>query len=158
VTPQRVRSLSLADWNGLEALSGVARIQACTMEQFVPQMVNFDLTGGVSFQKGCYPGQEVVARSQYRGTIKRRSHTYASAEALTPGQGVFDAEDPDQPAGQVVLAGHWPGAGPAPAHAGVALVEVKLAALASGRLHAGRPDGPLLTALELPYSLPQDAH
>ena len=49
-----------------------ARIVAATAEQFVPQMVNLELVGGVDFGKGCYPGQEVVARSQYRGTLKRR--------------------------------------------------------------------------------------
>jgi folate-binding protein YgfZ len=52
--------------------SGTPRVVAATGEQFVPQMVNLELVGGVNFQKGCYPGQEVVARSQYRGTLKRR--------------------------------------------------------------------------------------
>ncbi|HET9643996.1 MAG TPA: folate-binding protein, partial [Burkholderiaceae bacterium] len=60
-------------WAWLEVHSGIARITSGTTERFVPQMVNFELVAGVNFRKGCYPGQEIVARSQYRGTIKRRS-------------------------------------------------------------------------------------
>jgi len=59
-------------WSLLEVLSGVPRITAATAEQFVPQMVNLEKLGGVDFQKGCYPGQEIVARAQYRGQVKRR--------------------------------------------------------------------------------------
>jgi folate-binding protein YgfZ len=66
-------ALAAEAWLALEAASGVPRIVAATVEQFVPQMVNLELVGGVNFQKGCYPGQEVVARSQYRGTLKRRA-------------------------------------------------------------------------------------
>ena len=73
-TPRRRgTTTSSADvWNWLEVQSGVPRIVASTVEAFVPQMVNLELVGGVNFQKGCYPGQEIVARSQYRGTLKRR--------------------------------------------------------------------------------------
>ncbi len=59
-------------WNLLEVLSGIPRLTSATKDLFVPQMINFESLGGVDFKKGCYPGQEVVARSQYRGTIKRR--------------------------------------------------------------------------------------
>ncbi len=138
-----------AAWRWLEVRSGVARVVAATAEQFVPQMVNLELVGGVNFQKGCYPGQEVVARSQYRGTLKRRTRLYSAATALAPGQEVFDPTDPDQPAGQVVLAA------PDPDASGrfSALVEVKLAA-ADGALWL-QPDAPeaSLQADALPYSL-----
>jgi folate-binding protein YgfZ len=148
-------ALEPAAWRALEACSGVPRIVAATAEQFVPQMVNFELTGGVNFQKGCYPGQEVVARSQYRGTIKRRAQLMRSPTALQPGQEVFHSGDAEQPAGMVVLAGSLPGPAGQPEH--VALVELKLAALAEGSLHAGAASGPQLQALPLPYALPTEA-
>jgi len=135
-------------WAALEVRSGVVRITAATVEQFVPQMVNLELVGGVNFKKGCYPGQEIVARSQYRGTLKRRAQVMTSDQPLQPGQEVFHDADPGQPAGMVVLSGSLPGA---PA---VALVEVKLSALVGGSLHAGAPEGPLLRLAALPYELP----
>jgi folate-binding protein YgfZ len=143
-------SLDAATWQGLEVLSGVARVVAATSEQFVPQMVNLEVVGGVNFQKGCYPGQEVVARSQYRGTLKRRAQVLSGDAALAPGQEVFHSADPSQPAGLVALSGHVPGLGC------VALAELKLAALADGTLHLGSPAGPCLRLGTLPYALPQD--
>jgi hypothetical protein len=137
-------------WLALEAASGVARVVAATSEQFVPQMVNLEVVGGVNFKKGCYPGQEVVARSQYRGTIKRRAQVLEGGVPLAPGQEVFHSADPGQPAGMVVLAGSLS------AGRHLALVELKLAALEGGSLHAGRADGPLLTVAALPYALPTE--
>jgi folate-binding protein YgfZ len=139
-------------WRWLEATSGVARIVAATVEQFVPQMVNLELVGGVNFQKGCYPGQEVVARSQYRGTTKRRAYVVHAAAPLAPGQEVFHEADPEQPAGLVVLAGRCDAAPAAQRHA--ALVELKIAAAEGGTLHAGAADGPALTLAAQPYPLP----
>lgn len=142
--------LPLADWLALEVLSGVPRITAATAEHFVPQMVNLELVDGVNFRKGCYPGQEVVARSQYRGTLKRRAWAVQAPQALAPGQEVFHSEDPQQPAGMVVLAGTLAGR-----H--VALVELKIAAAQSGSLHAGQPDGPVLLKMALPYPVPLES-
>jgi len=147
---QAASSLSEAEWNWRLLEAGVPHVQAATVEQFVPQMLNLELLGGVNFQKGCYPGQEVVARSQYRGTLKRRSFLFDSAGAARPGQEVFHSGDASQPAGMVVNAASFEGH-----HA--ALVEVKLAALDGGRLHLGAADGPLLEREELPYALPLDA-
>ena len=144
-------ALAMADWQWLEARSGIARIVAATADKFVPQMVNFELTGGVNFQKGCYPGQEIVARSQYRGTLKRRAMVFEADAELAPGQEVFHSADPAQPAGMVALAARRSGGETA------ALVEVKLAALGHGSLHAGSADGPVLRLLPLPYALPSDA-
>ena len=149
--PPDLPTLAIADWQWLEARSGVARIVAATADKFVPQMVNFELTGGVNFQKGCYPGQEVVARSQYRGTLKRRAMVFEADAELMPGQEVFHSADPAQPAGMVALAARRSGGKAA------ALVEVKLAALGHGSLHAGATDGPMLRLLPLPYPLPNDA-
>jgi tRNA-modifying protein YgfZ len=138
-------------WAWQEVLSGVARIVAATSEHFVPQMVNFELVGGVNFQKGCYPGQEVVARSQYRGTIKRRAQVFTTQHAMQPGQEVFSSESSEQPAGEVVLAASQG------ANHHAALVEIKLEALRSGSLHLGAATGPTLVLGALPYALPNDA-
>ncbi|MDE2367580.1 MAG: folate-binding protein YgfZ [Burkholderiales bacterium] len=153
--PQGLPALDAGSWRWLEVMSGTARIVGATVEQFVPQMVNLELVGGVNFQKGCYPGQEVVARSQYRGTLKRRACIVASEVALAPGSEIFHSADPAQPAGLVALAGSRAGSPAEGAHA--ALVEVKLAALEAGTLHAGSADGPLLTPRPLPYPLPAEA-
>lgn len=148
--PAGAAALDAGSWRWLEVMSGVPRIVAATVEQFVPQMINLELVGGVNFRKGCYPGQEVVARSQYRGTLKRRGQVLQSPVALLPGQEIFHSADPGQPAGMVVLAG---------SHAGrhAALAEVKLAALEGGTLHVGAADGPALTPTTLPYAIPAEA-
>jgi folate-binding protein YgfZ len=133
-------------WERLEVESGVARVIAATVEQFVPQMLNYEAIGGIDFRKGCYPGQEVVARSQYRGTIKRRTLRFDSDAPAAPGDEVFAGDEPTQPAGMVVNA--------APANGGSALlVEVKLAA-AERSLHLRTVDGPALRRAALPYALP----
>jgi folate-binding protein YgfZ len=142
--------ISQEAWRWLEVRSATARIGAATAEQFVPQMVNLEVVGGVNFQKGCYPGQEVVARSQYRGTLKRRAFVVEGAAAMRPGQEVFDEADPTQPAGMVVLAGEYGGS-----FAGLA--ELKIAAAEKGALHLERADGPRLRVGTLPYELPSQA-
>jgi tRNA-modifying protein YgfZ len=133
-------------WQRLEVTSGVPRITAATVEQFVPQMINFERVGGVDFQKGCYPGQEVVARSQYRGTLKRRMHLFATDGVAQPGQELFHSADPSQPAGMVVNAA-------CDGSSTRLLAEVKLAALDGGTLHLGSAQGPVLQRLALPYSV-----
>jgi folate-binding protein YgfZ len=142
-------ALPHTSWLGLEAASGVARIVEATREQFVPQMVNLELVGGVNFQKGCFPGQEVVARSQYRGTLKRRAQLLQGAVPMAPGQEIVHSADPGQPAGMVALAGVLDGQ-----H--VALAELKLAALDGGTLHLGSVDGPVVAVAALPYAIPAE--
>jgi len=146
-----VADLPMQAWRWLEVGSGVPLIEAATVDQFVPQMVNLELVGGVDFRKGCYPGQEVVARSQYRGTLKRRMFLFEVGSAARAGQEVFHSEDPGQPAGLVVNAAAAPDGGAR------LLVEVKLAALDGGRLHLGAPDGPVLTRQDLPYPVPRES-
>lgn len=143
-------ALDASAWSWLEVASGVPRIVSATVEQFVPQMVNFEIVGGVNFQKGCYPGQEVVARSQYRGTVKRRAFVFETTVAAMPAQEIFQSADPEQPAGMVANAASWNGR-----H--LLLAEVKLAALDGGTLHLGCADGPLLTRADMPYALPLEA-
>jgi hypothetical protein len=143
-------SISLAAWDWLEVHSGIAPIVAATAEAFVPQMLNYELVGGVDFKKGCYPGQEVVARSQYRGTIKRRTALLHADAPMQPGQEVWWSGDAAQPSGLVAAAAEALGGG----HD--ALVEVKLAALDEGSLHLGSIDGPTLYVLPLPYAVPRE--
>lgn len=145
-------TLPLSTWQWLEVQSGLPLIEAPTVDAFVPQMLNLELLGGVDFRKGCYPGQEIVARSQYRGTIKRRMFLFDVDAAATAGQEVFHSGDAGQPAGLVVNAAPRPDA----AGASSALVEVKLAALGQGTLHLGSADGPPLRPCPLPYALPME--
>jgi len=148
--PPESAAFALDTWRWLEVQSGVPLIEASTVEQFVPQMVNLELVGGVSFSKGCYPGQEIVARSQYRGTLKRRMALFDVDAKAHAGQEVFHEDDASQPAGMIVNAAPAPGGGSS------ALIEVKLAALAAGHLHLGNPAGSLLKPGALPYALQYD--
>ena len=135
------------DWAWAEAEAGVAWVRGATVEAFVPQMINFEALGGVSFKKGCYPGQEIVARSQYRGTIKRRLQVFETDTPATVGQEVFHSSDPEQPAGVVAGAG---------TRGGRTLVaaEVKLGTLGEGSLHLGSAAGATLQPRALPYEIP----
>ncbi|MDQ6680983.1 MAG: folate-binding protein [Pseudomonadota bacterium] len=144
-------SMPLDSWRWLEVSSGIPLIEAATVDQFVPQMLNFEILGGVDFQKGCYPGQEIVARSQYRGTVKRRMFLFDCAALAAAGQEVFHSADPGQPAGMVV------NAAPGPQGGSSALIETKLVALEGGELHLGSADGAVLRSRELPYAVTQAA-
>ena len=134
-------------WQWSEVRSGVATLSTPVIEAFVPQMLNYESVGGVNFKKGCYPGQEVVARSQFRGTLKRRAYLVQAASEVAPGQEVFAASDAEQPAGLVVQAA------PAPEGGWAALISIQTSALDAGGLRAG--DVPL-TVEPLPYPLLED--
>jgi tRNA-modifying protein YgfZ len=137
------------EWRRLLIASGVPVVEAKTVDLFVPQMINFELLGGVNFQKGCYPGQEVVARSQYRGTLKRRMFLFDCDAQAVAGQEVFNAQDPAQPAGVIANAAVRPDG-----HGSTVLVELRLSELQRGSLHLGSPAGPALARRELPYDVP----
>lgn len=99
-------------WRWTEVRAAVPRIVPDTAELFVPQMINLDLSGGVSFTKGCYPGQEIVARTHYLGKQRRRmlvGHLDSPAPEPAPGSDVLDPGG--APAGRVVLAAPAPGGG-----------------------------------------------
>ena len=121
---------SLALWHYLGVTSGIAHITPPIADAFVPQMLNYESIGGVNFKKGCYPGQEVVARSQFRGTLKRRAYIVNCAAPLAAGQEVFDSTDPDQPCGTVASAAAVPGS---PGQ-WLAIVSMQTRAAASPRL------------------------
>ncbi|MET0310452.1 MAG: folate-binding protein, partial [Burkholderiaceae bacterium] len=91
------QSMDESLWLWGQVRSGVADITQPIAEAFVPQMLNYESVGGVNFKKGCYPGQEVVARSQFRGTLKRRAYVAQSTAELQAGQDVFHASDSEQP-------------------------------------------------------------
>lgn len=100
-------------WDLLDILAGVPQILPETVEEFVPQTVNLDLLEGIGFQKGCYTGQEIVARLHYRGTVKRRAYlAYVAADtAPGPGQPVSAPSAGEQAAGYVVTAAPAPDGG-----------------------------------------------
>lgn len=143
-------ALDAALWQWGSVHSGIAPITAPTVEAYVPQMLNYESVGGVHFQKGCYPGQEVVARSQFRGTLKRRAYIVHGAAAMAVGQEVFHAEDASQPCGTVALAA------PSPLGGWDAIASLQTAAATGGTLHLGAADGPALELLPLPYPLRDD--
>lgn len=139
-------------WQWSEVASGVATITQPVVEAFVPQMLNYESVGGVNFKKGCYPGQEVVARSQFRGTLKRRAFIVHGAAALAAGDEVFQGSGAvsGEPCGTVVQAA------PAPEGGFAAIVSMQVGAAEGGTLHARAPDGPALTLQPLPYPLLAD--
>ena len=142
-------------WGDLEVLSAIPRIVLATQEQFVPQMINFESVAGIDFKKGCYPGQEIVARSQYRGAIKRRlalahaADTQDPLEQFEPGVEIFHSEDISQPAGMVVLSSL---SSTHPNRIDLQ-IECKLEALEHGEILLGSADGPVLKIDPLPYPL-----
>ncbi|SAI71121.1 aminomethyl transferase [Bordetella ansorpii] len=136
-------------WQAADLAAGLPWIGSATQDLFIPQTVNLELAGGVSFTKGCYPGQEVVARSHYRGTVKRRmAYGQLQGSAGTDqlaGLDVYDAAQPGEPCGRVVDAA---------GHAGVSLLfETTLSSLPEGDLRLGAPDGPRIEVMPLPYAL-----
>jgi folate-binding protein YgfZ len=138
---------SASRWRWLDIRAGLPMIVEATREQFVPQMVNFDLVDGVNFRKGCYPGQEVVARSQYLGKLKRRMLLAScTADTAAAGMEIFSDADPAQPCGMVVNAERGP------ENTWDLLVEIKLDA-ATTPVHLGSANADLLTFSALPYAI-----
>jgi tRNA-modifying protein YgfZ len=136
-------------WHWGEVQSGIAMVTAASYEMFVPQMLNYESVGGVNFKKGCYPGQEVVARSQFRGTLKRRTCLMHCDDSLQAGADVFSAADLSEPAGTVAQAAPAPGGG------WDALVVMQLIHLEKNALLQSSAGSPL-TLLPLPYPLLED--
>ncbi|MFJ3482161.1 YgfZ/GcvT domain-containing protein [Pseudomonas sp. NPDC090202] len=138
---------SLNDWLLGQIRAGIGQVFGQTREEFIPQMINLQAVGGVSFKKGCYTGQEIVARMQYLGKLKRRlySLTLAGNELPAPGVELFSPVHASS-AGNVVMA----------AQAGdrIELLAVLQAdAVEDGRIHLGSAEGQPLQLGELPYTL-----
>lgn len=150
----RAAPVGTKHWGLLDILAGVPSVNVETSEAFVPQMANLELVNGVSFQKGCYTGQEVVARSQYLGKLKRRMYRahVDSDETPTRGAELFDATDKSgQAAGKIVEVQTHPDGG------FELLAVVQIGSAAAGALHLGAADGPSVELRELPYAFEKGA-
>lgn len=138
-----------AAWRLLEIRAGLPEIYAATQEAFVPQMVNLQYIGGLSFKKGCYPGQEIVARMQYLGKLKRRMFLAHADTDTAPSAGTplyAEGSESGQGVGKVVQAEALP-------DGGTDLLAVIEIASAEGALRLASADGPGLNLSELPYPL-----
>ena len=137
-------------WAWLDIMAGIPTVLPSTSEAFVPQMANLELVGGVNFKKGCYPGQEIVARMQYLGKLKQRmyrAHVTADTAPL-PGDAIYAPDFPGQSAGTVV------DAQPSPEGGYDLLAVIQISSAQAGKLHLSSEAGPLLHTQSLPYSLP----
>lgn len=146
----KARPAGAAAWRWAEIAAGQPRVVAATQEAFIPQMVNMEVpsVAGVSFSKGCYPGQEIVARTQYLGKVKRRMYRARLDSALTPGTDVFTPESGDQHCGALVTTA------PSPDGGYECLVVVQSSGAEAGQIFAGGPGvPPQLTLDKLPYAI-----
>ena len=142
------RPVGLTAWRWLDIMAGIPQITLATQEEFIPQMINFEVIGGVSFKKGCYPGQEIVARTQYLGKIKRRMYrAHLGAGLPVAGAHVFAPETGDQSCGRVVSTSPAPQGG----HELLAVIQSTCAEV--GEVHLNTLAGPSLVLQPLPYAL-----
>lgn len=141
----QARPIDAEAWDWLLVDAGIPAIVAETQDQFVPQMANMVELGGVSFQKGCYPGQEIVARSQYLGTQKRRLYLAHVEVEARPGDPVYGAGSGDQAVGMVANAARAP-------HGGWDVLAVlRIDAHDAGDVRLGQPGGAPLRFRPLAY-------
>jgi hypothetical protein len=141
-------------WDWLEIKAGIPVITPATQEQFIPQMVNLEAIGGVSFQKGCYPGQEIVSRTQYLGKIKRRMYLAhvqppLSEMRVEAGDELFSADMGEQSSGMVVNAASSPNGG------FDLLAVIQISSLEACQIRWKSLEGPTLEIMPLPYPVDQ---
>jgi len=135
----KARPAGVPVWRWLDVEAAYPLVTLATKEEFVPQMADFDKIGGVSFQKGCYPGQEVVARTQYLGKVKRHLYRLRSSQPLPAGAPLYSPENPDQACGTVMSGAPVPGGG----FAGLAVVQSNFA----HAVHLESREGPQVLAV-----------
>jgi folate-binding protein YgfZ len=147
---QHAQPVGSVCWDWLNIRAGIPVILPQTQEQFVPQMANLELIGGVNFKKGCYPGQEIVARMQYLGKLKRRMYLahINTSEVPQPGDEVFSAEMEGQASGMIA------NVSPAPGGGYDALAVMQISSRESQTVHWKSPQGEALQFLPPPYPLP----
>ncbi|MCE5394078.1 MAG: folate-binding protein YgfZ [Acidithiobacillus sp.] len=126
--------------------AGTAFITKASSEQIIPQELNLEVLGGISFQKGCYPGQEIVARSHYLGQLKRQCYRIYCEQSLSPGDQLFCSSMGEQAVGLIVNV--------APENQAFTALAVIRASNAKEELHVHSDNGPLVRLGELPYPLP----
>jgi len=136
-------------WAWLDIMAGIPGVHPETSEAFVPQMANLEIVGGVNFKKGCYPGQEIVARMQYLGKLKQRMYrAHGEGDTLPqPGDSIFAPDFPGQSAGTVVASQ------PAPDKGADLLAVIQISSADAGELHLGSETGPEISLQSLPYSV-----
>ena len=136
-------------WSALDIAAGIPNVVAATQEQFVPQTVNFDLIGAVSFGKGCYPGQEIVARAHYLGRVKQRMvrARIVAKEPPQPGDKLYSTEYGGQASGMVV------NSVAVNENTHEVLAVVQSSSIDTTTVHWHAPDGPALQLLPLPYAV-----
>ncbi len=139
------RPVGTPAWDWIMVTAGVPVVLPQTQDHFVPQMANMEILGGVSFTKGCYPGQEIVARSQYLGKVKRRLFLAHVDVEASPGDELFSAEPADQAAGQIA------NVAPAPGGGWDVLAVVLSPAVESGEVRLKSRNGATLAFRPLPY-------
>jgi len=137
-------------WHWLSINGGIPTITAATTDQFVPQMLNWDALGGISFQKGCYPGQEIIARMRYLGRLKERLYGFHAGTDDPPDAGarIYSPAFGETPCGTIINAAPAPNGG----HALLAVVQIS--AIEADALSLDGEDGPRLTRFALSYPIP----
>jgi folate-binding protein YgfZ len=142
-----LKAVNWRAWHWLDIRSGIPWVTAATQDRFVPQMANLELIGGVSFEKGCYTGQEIVARTQHLGKVKRRMFLANVAAACAAGDDLFSEDLGTQASGTIVDAEISPDGG------SDVLAVVQIASRESSTVHLKSLDGPALRFLPLPYAI-----
>ena len=134
-------------WSQQQIASGISHVTTDSQDLFIPQELNYDLIDGISFTKGCYKGQEIIARLHYRGSYKQRTCRFQCKTDAEPKPGTsIYGENTNQPCGQVIES--------AVTNDGIELLAViKVKALESETFHLEQKDGPILHGLALPYAI-----
>jgi hypothetical protein len=135
-------------WDLANICAGIPYITPATQDQFVPQMANLDLIDGVSFTKGCYPGQEIVARMHYLGRLKQRMYLAKSPAIAQPGDKLYSPVTGEQSTGMIV------NAAPSDGNSHTVLAVIHIESFKSGDIHIGSLTGPRLEFMDLPYPVP----
>ncbi len=148
---------SALQWMRLMVMAGEPWITPATQEAFVPQMINFDALNGINFQKGCYPGQEIVARAHYRGAVKRRMYRATVDAPAKAGDVLFASDLNGQESGVIALAAPAAGEAVAGTSSSEVLAVIQIQSHAAAEIRLGAPDGPLLRFAPLPYAIPEAA-
>ncbi|WCE92740.1 CAF17-like 4Fe-4S cluster assembly/insertion protein YgfZ [Acidithiobacillus ferriphilus] len=149
LTAAGARAGSAEDWRLQAIHAGVGMISSATTEKVIPQELNLEVLGGINFKKGCYPGQEIVARSHYLGKLKNQTYRISARAPLRAGEEIFSANMGEQSIGVVINTAPDP-------QDGFAALAVLRAANTGETLVAGTPDGTPLSLGKLPYTLPLD--
>ena len=149
LTAAGARAGSAEDWRLQAIHAGVGMISNATTEKVIPQELNLEVLGGINFKKGCYPGQEIVARSHYLGKLKNQTYRISARAPLRAGEEIFSANMGEQSIGVVINTAPDP-------QDGFAALAVLRAANTGEALMAGAPDGTPLSLGKLPYTLPLD--